>query len=943
MARFIIPDPDVKSYAGHHYEYDVSVCEAAVARKYEGIIITHKNLKETEQEGIRFIKRFRHTLYENKHDAYRAELMDALRPLSLKADDHIFIPTIYPPQLLQVFAAMVFEESLRQPQWHIMLRRPLAELDRVTRNFALFNALRVVSDHPEIRDRLTFYTDTKQLQEEYLAFFKPLALDIHVLPIPHRLSLAEMSKKRKKNAPLTLSYMGDARTEKGYAWLPHAVADTLARYQGEAPLRFLLHSHFNLPGGEPGIAPARALLRKIDPKRVETPEGPFSPDEYYAHLAETDIMLLPYSETDFDRRSSSVCTETIRAGKVAVVNAGTWLADQIDASRGVVFKGRRKFADGILEAIGRFPELSANAQAYAKDFRQFHDPAVLVDLLLAKKQKTPVDVGNGRRVLYLLADWQQNPFSGSHRAMINHLAYLHGAGYTIDLLVYRAALSPIGTHEFASYNERFIDLCQRFRIGRTFQAWFPSEAPLSRPADELAVMAVNSVVTCSDFAGMTKPVMMRSVSTISPPDLKKIKDTRYDFIFMNHAYNLALLDKYGIDTSKVICDTHDIQSDYAAVINQTERDQESWALELSLLQRCKGLIFVNSVERNEVKSASKKMPRSEILFPSHLQEEQLSPAGQLAGIASLVEVYLASLPVDRGHANGMVPRFKDENSIDLLYLTSGHTPNVMACKWFLEAVYHPYLEMRDTSLYIAGAIDIPGYLLRQKTFQLGAVDDTGPLYAAAKIVVVPFVSGTGVPVKLLDALARGKPVVASREAFAAFGDLADEHEDLMCDDGKSMALRILELLNSLEERQRCARSAAELAQKLMDWPVYVEKMRGLMEEGLPGITLPFAGQAQRFTPPHFLEWNEEYGLFNVLLRNMLLERPMPPQIAHYLRQRLADPQFGTVAESMFHAFFVAQKSPFAKLLKRDRFFTDKITWRGESYADFLRHLSSHTN
>src|SRR5690606_20899050 len=49
---------------------------------------------------------------------------------------------------------------------------------------------------------------------------------------------------------------------------------------------------------------------------------------------------------------------------------------------------------------------------------------------------------------------------------------------------------------------------------------------------------------------------------------------------------------------------------------------------------------------------------------------------------------------------------------------------------------------------------------------LGAEGERRALHAAADLVLVPRASPGGVPIKLLDALARGAPVVAARRALA---------------------------------------------------------------------------------------------------------------------------------------------------------------------------------
>ena len=52
-------------------------------------------------------------------------------------------------------------------------------------------------------------------------------------------------------------------------------------------------------------------------------------DEYYASLARSDIVLLPYDPLKYKMRTSGVFVESILAGKIPVVRDGSWLAYEL--------------------------------------------------------------------------------------------------------------------------------------------------------------------------------------------------------------------------------------------------------------------------------------------------------------------------------------------------------------------------------------------------------------------------------------------------------------------------------------------------------------------------------------------------------------------------------------------------------------------------------------
>ncbi len=98
----------------------------------------------------------------------------------------------------------------------------------------------------------------------------------------------------------------------------------------------------------------------------------------------------------------------------------------------------------------------------------------------------------------------------------------------------------------------------------------------------------------------------------------------------------------------------------------------------------------------------------------------------------------------------------------LLFVASDTTPNRAGLQWFLEQVWPSVKSaLPDAQLLVAGSV-AAGVSTRAPGVQfLGCVDDLSPLYAAAGIVISPLRTGTGLKIKLVEALARGKAIVAT--------------------------------------------------------------------------------------------------------------------------------------------------------------------------------------
>jgi hypothetical protein len=93
--------------------------------------------------------------------------------------------------------------------------------------------------------------------------------------------------------------------------------------------------------------------------------------------------------------------------------------------------------------------------------------------------------------------------------------------------------------------------------------------------------------------------------------------------------------------------------------------------------------------------------------------------------------------------------------------------NAAALRWFADEVL-PDLDGLDVRVAGAGAREAAGE--RPGLALLGRVPDATAFVQAARVVAVPAVAGSGIQVKTLDAIASGRPVVASPTALRGIGD-----------------------------------------------------------------------------------------------------------------------------------------------------------------------------
>jgi GT2 family glycosyltransferase len=126
-----------------------------------------------------------------------------------------------------------------------------------------------------------------------------------------------------------------------------------------------------------------------------------------------------------------------------------------------------------------------------------------------------------------------------------------------------------------------------------------------------------------------------------------------------------------------------------------------------------------------------------------------------------------------------------------------HTPNKVSLKWFVKEVFPQVLiKHADFVLNVVGTGLSPAEIADIDTDGinfLGFVDDLGPVYAAAKVVVVPLQYGAGIKGKTCEAFSHSSAVVST--SFGVEGlRLTDGVDYLLADNADTFALQVCKVL-----------------------------------------------------------------------------------------------------------------------------------------------------
>jgi hypothetical protein len=146
----------------------------------------------------------------------------------------------------------------------------------------------------------------------------------------------------------------------------------------------------------------------------------------------------------------------------------------------------------------------------------------------------------------------------------------------------------------------------------------------------------------------------------------------------------------------------------------------------------------------------------------------------------------------------------------LLFVASSWPTNVLALRAFVAGPWHA-LAAHGLELVVAGEVGaasglapVPGVRM------LGRVPDLGPVYLEADIVINPVLLGSGIKIKTLEALAHGRPLVASRHAVRGLPEQDAGRSFVVADGDEAFTAAVSALANDPARRAGLAASAVAM-------------------------------------------------------------------------------------------------------------------------------------
>ena len=203
--------------------------------------------------------------------------------------------------------------------------------------------------------------------------------------------------------------------------------------------------------------------------------------------------------------------------------------------------------------------------------------------------------------------------------------------------------------------------------------------------------------------------------------------------------------------------------------------------------------------------------------------------------ARRVEVVPNGAPADEMTA------FADSADPPTLLFTGSmnHRPNLDAARWLGQEIF-PLVarEIPEARLLIVGRgpqDDLAPLRADPRIEVAGAVGDMAPYFRRATVAMAPMRSGGGTRLKILEALASGRAVVATSLGAEGLA-LEDGEHLLLADDAAGLARAAAALLGDPERRQRLAAAGREVVRQRYDWRTLGDELEGVLlrRRGLDG-------------------------------------------------------------------------------------------------------------
>lgn len=166
-------------------------------------------------------------------------------------------------------------------------------------------------------------------------------------------------------------------------------------------------------------------------------------------------------------------------------------------------------------------------------------------------------------------------------------------------------------------------------------------------------------------------------------------------------------------------------------------------------------------------------------------------------------------------------------------------PYAQSVQWFLEEVWHPFAkENPGIGLYIVGSnppLSIQKWTGTSGVTVTGFVEDVIPILHRSSAMIVPLLSGSGMRIKIVEAMAASLPVISTRIGIEGIKAENDIHA-LIADKPDEIRIQMKRVLDDPELHQKLVQNGIELVKNEYEWKSiaqqFIDVYKSVIEKSL---------------------------------------------------------------------------------------------------------------
>lgn len=199
--------------------------------------------------------------------------------------------------------------------------------------------------------------------------------------------------------------------------------------------------------------------------------------------------------------------------------------------------------------------------------------------------------------------------------------------------------------------------------------------------------------------------------------------------------------------------------------------------------------------------------------------------------------------VNTGFFNGWPEQISQQNDAVLTFTGSmDYLPNIDGISWFFEHIYPLVIKViPHLKVFIVGGNPSPAvqrFSILPGVTVTGLVPDVRPYYSRCTAFIAPIRLGGGSRLKIVEAMAMGRPVVSTTVGCEGLR-VTDGEDILLADDASTFAKNVLTLLADDMLRQRVGVRGKRLVEQSYSWESLADKLADVYQDVvMQNTTLP---------------------------------------------------------------------------------------------------------